>query len=65
MSGHSGVPPPRPNSATSGPSSIEAKAGPPADVVAPLLTAETTVKLPARVDLLRVGDAVTSLDLRP
>jgi hypothetical protein len=45
--------------------SVEARAGPLADVVTPVLTGETTVELPAKVDLLRVGDVVTSLDLRP
>jgi hypothetical protein len=45
--------------------SVEAKAGSLADVVAPLLTAEVEVELPAKVDILRVGDATTSLDIRP
>jgi hypothetical protein len=45
--------------------SVEAKAGPLADVVKPLLTAEVEVAVPAKVDVLRVGDAVTSLDIRP
>lgn len=45
--------------------SVEVKAGPLADVLAPVLTGETTVELPAKIDLLRVGDVVTSLDLRP
>jgi hypothetical protein len=45
--------------------SVQAKAGPLADVVAPVLTAEVVLDLPAKVDVLRVGDAVTSLDLRP
>jgi hypothetical protein len=45
--------------------SVEAKAGPLADVVKPVLTDTVVVELPARVDVLRVGDAVTALDLRP
>jgi hypothetical protein len=45
--------------------SVEVRAGPLADVLAPVLTGETTVELPAKVELLRVGDTVTSLDLRP
>jgi hypothetical protein len=45
--------------------SVEAKEGPLADVIAPLLTGEIAVELPAKAELLRVGDAVTSLELRP
>jgi hypothetical protein len=45
--------------------SVEAKAGPLADVVTPLLTAEVVRDLPTTVDVLKIGDAVTSLDLRP
>lgn len=45
--------------------SVEVKAGPLADVVRPLLTSQVVLDLPAKVDVLQVGDAVTSLDLRP